>query len=149
MLDSDYLTHYTELTQRVTWNIELPDEFGNFFTEKGPAPPCASDERIHQRFRVRTHGILYFTSPLPAFPRTCEPTGIYTCDLSRQGFGFLASYQLFPEEEVRIVLPNFWVRLLVVRSRRVTRRCYEIGTTLLGRLDPSDEAFASPQLQTV
>jgi len=141
MLESDYLSQYTRLIGTLDWEIELPRQWANFFQEKGHSPSCAHDERANQRYRLRTYGALWFENPLPAFPRGIEPIGIYTCDFSRTGCGILASFPLYPGEQVRVVLPTFWTRLTVARARRITRRCYEIGLTLDQRCDPSAEAF--------
>jgi hypothetical protein len=69
--------------------------------------------------------------------------GTYTRDFSRWGCGFLTTEQLFPEERVRIVLPTFWVQLLVVRTRRITSKCYESGGKLIRTYEPDPRAFAT------
>lgn len=141
MLESDYLAQFAKLIGDVDWDIELPRQWSNFFDEKGHTPSCPSDERHNQRYRLRTHGLMYFENPLPAFPRSNDPAGVYTSDFSRQGCGILSSVPLFPGEEVRVLLPTFWTTLIVVRVRRITQRCFEIGLTLNRRLDPSLDAF--------
>ena len=141
MLEGDYLAQLAKLTGDVDWDIELPRQWSNFFDEKGHAPTCPSDERHNQRYRLRTHGLMYFVNPLPAFPRTKKPVGVYTCDFSRHGCGILSSAPLFPEEQIRVLLPTFWTVLTVVRVRRITKRCFEIGLKLNKRFDPSEEAF--------
>lgn len=78
---------------------------------------------------------------LPAIPRPAKCFGIYTGDFSHNGIGFLTPHQLFPEETVRILLPSFWMRIHVVRARRLGRCCFEIGGTLIRRCDPSEDAF--------
>tara|TARA_R110002049_G_scaffold50370_2_gene142967 strand:+ start:19661 stop:19852 length:192 start_codon:yes stop_codon:yes gene_type:complete len=49
----------------------------------------------------------------------------------------LVPFELYPVEQIRVALPTFWVQLEVVRARRITSRCFEIGTKLLKRHDPS------------
>lgn len=148
MLESDYLAQYTDLINHLPWDIELPQQWTNFFKEKGHMPSCVGDERKHQRFRLRTYGVMTFWKPLPAFPRPTDVIGVYTSDFSRQGCGLLTSFPLLPEEEVRLVLPTFWAVLSVVRVRRITRKCYEIGTELMSRNDPSEEAFEKVKVAT-
>jgi hypothetical protein len=148
MLDIDYSTKFGELIQAVDWSIELPIEWTNYFEQRGGIPSYAQDERQNQRLKVRTHGLMWFDEMLPFCPRTNDPVGIYTRDFSRHGTGFLAPFQIFPEEVVRIALPTFWVRLHVVRARRITSRCYEIGCILIQRNDPTLDVFELKALQS-
>ena len=141
MLENDYPTGFSELIQSVSWDIELPIEWAGFFHERGEVPCYTEDERNNQRLKVRTHGLMYFEQSLPFRPRDSGPIGVYTRDFSRQGCGFLSPFELFPGEQIRIALPTFWVQVEVVRARRITSKCYEIGTTLIKRHDPSIEAL--------
>ncbi len=141
MLEIDYSTQLGQLIQSIDWDIELPVEWSDYFEERGEIASYADDERHNQRLKIRTHGVLWFDRSLPFQPRGQEPVGIYTRDFSRQGAGFLMPYEVYPEEEVRIALPTFWVQLHVVRARRITSKCYEIGAMLLQRHDPSPDAF--------
>ena len=150
MLEIDYSTQLGELIQSIDWNIELPVECSDYFEQRGEIASYAEDERHNQRLKIRTHGIMWFESSLPFRPRPADPIGIYTRDFSRQGAGFLAPFEIYPEERVRIALPTFWVQLHVVRARRITSKCYEIGAMLMQRNDPGADAFdvASDPLPT-
>jgi hypothetical protein len=141
VLEIDYSTQLGELIQSVDWNIELPVEWSDYFEERGEIASYADDERHNQRLKIRTHGVLWFDRWLPFRPRTSDPVGIYTRDFSRQGAGFLMPFEVYPEEQVRMALPTFWVQLHVVRARRITSKCYEIGATLIQRHDPGPGAF--------
>lgn len=66
---------------------------------------------------------------------------VYTKGFSRSGLEFLTWMQVFPGESVRILLATFRVRLHVVRSRRITCKCYEIGATLVEHHEASADAF--------
>ncbi len=143
MLEERYSTQFRELVNSIDWDIELPIEWTDYFQDRGEVGSYADDERNNQRLKIRTHGVLWFDQSLPFCPRTKDPVGIYTRDFSRNGIGFLAPFQVYPEEQVRIVLPTFWVQLAVVRARRITSRCYELGAKLTLRHDPSSDAFAS------
>ncbi len=142
MLEIDYSTRFGDLIQSVDWDIELPQEWADYFDQRGDVAAYLDDERQNQRMRVRTHGLLWFDHSLPFLRRDGSVVGIYTRDFSRQGCGFLMPFELYPEERVRIVLPTFWVHLRVARSRRITSKCYEIGAKLLQRHDPDAQAFA-------
>ena len=141
MCDSDYAVRFAETIHAVDWDIELPRVWKDYFAEKGELPCYAEDARSNQRLRVRTHGIMWFESGLQFQPRTVHPIGIYTKDFSRQGIGVLSALQLYPEETLRIALPTFWLQVRVSRVRRITSKCYEVGTTVTHRHDPSLAAF--------
>ncbi len=148
MLENDYPTQFSELIRRVDCDIELPIEWSDYFEQRGEIAAYLKDDRSNKRLKVRTHGLMWFEGTLPFRPRTTDPIVIYTRDFSRLGAGFLLPFQLFPEERVRILLPTFWMQLHVVRTRRITSKCYEIGASLLGRHDPSPDAFDLNQLVT-
>ena len=141
MLEIDYSTQLGELIQSIDWNIELPVEWSDYFDQRGEIASYAEDERNNQRLKIRTHGVLWFEGSLPFRKRPTDPIGTYTRDFSRHGAGFLSPFEVYPEERVRIALPTFWVQLHVVRARRITSKCYEVGATLIQRNDPGPEAF--------
>ncbi|MGB7325579.1 MAG: PilZ domain-containing protein [Rubripirellula sp.] len=141
MLEIDYPTQFGELIQSTDCDIELPVEWTDFFEERGEVAAFIEDARNNRRLRIRTHGLMWFERTLPFCKRSTDPVVCYTRDFSRIGAGILVPFQIFPEEKLRLVLPTFWVQLHVVRARRITSKCYEIGTQLMGRHDPGPEAF--------
>jgi hypothetical protein len=141
VLEIDYSTQLGTLIGSIDWDIELPVEWSDYFEQRGEIASYADDERHNQRLKIRTHGVMWFDTSLPFRPRSADPIGIYTRDFSRHGAGFLTPMEVYPEEQVRITLPTFWVQLHVVRARRITSKCYEIGATLIQRHDPTPEAF--------
>ncbi|GAA5506257.1 hypothetical protein [Novipirellula caenicola] len=152
MLEVDYSQRLNGLIEQVNWDIQLPVEMSEYFASNGEASNSfPTDERSNQRISIRTRGLLWSEVALPFCPRPSRPIGIYTRDFSRTGAGFLSSLQFFPEEEVRIVLPTFWVRVRVTRVRRLGDACFEIGTILLQKYSPSENAFEptpSTQMQS-
>lgn len=149
MLEADYSEQFCRLVNEIDWDIELPIEWKDYFQDRGETTCFTDDERINRRLKVRTHGILWFENSLPFCPRTKEPVGVYTRDFARHGIGFLTPFQIYPEEHVRIVLPTFWIQVEVVRTRRITSKCYEIGSKLIWKHDPSLDAFTPPVQQGV
>jgi len=141
MLEVDYSTRFAELIESLDWSIELPIEWKDYFEHRGEVPSFAGDERQNQRLKVRTHGLMWFDDSLPFCPRTSDPIGVYTRDFSRHGAGLLTHFELYPEELIRVALPTFWVRLRIVRTRRITSRCYEIGASLIERHDATLDVF--------
>ncbi|MEM8666241.1 MAG: hypothetical protein AAGG48_01910 [Planctomycetota bacterium] len=141
MLEVDYSARFADVIGSIDWDIELPIEWKDYFDQRGEIPTYAQDERQNQRLKVRTHGLLWFDQALPFCARTNDPVGIYTRDFSRHGTGFLSPFEIYPEECVRVALPTFWVKLQVVRARRITSRCFEVGCELIERHDPAVEVF--------
>lgn len=141
MLEVDYSTQFGKLIETIDWSIELPVEWSDYFEQRGEVPSYADDERHNRRLKVRAYGALWFEKTLPSFQRASEPVGVYTRDFSRQGVGFLSPVEIYPEEQVRIALPTFWMQLHVVRTRRITSKCFEVGAILIHRHDPHLEAF--------
>jgi len=125
----------------VTWNIDLPAEMARYFEETGASSVLTDDERHGQRRKVRTLAIMRPERTLPSVPRSKDPVGVYSKDFSRHGCACIASSQVYPEEIVRILLPTLWLRVLVVRGRRLGSSCYEFGGELLEQHQPSVAAF--------
>jgi hypothetical protein len=142
VLGSNYSEVLQSLMQQVRWSIQLPPHMERFFQESGPVATLPGDERRAARLMVRTRCILIPESPLPAFPRSAEPAAVYTSDLSRNGLGFIAPQQYYPEEEIRLILPTMWLRGSIARSRRLGPHCFQIGARLLSKHEPSLEAFS-------
>ena len=142
MLEKDYSGRLKKLIEASTWEVNLPESLAEFFAVSGEVTSTfADDQRGNQRIRIRTRGILWPEVTLPFCPRNPVTAGIYTQDLSRSGAGFLSSFELYPEEEVRIVLPTFWIRVKISRVRRLGEKCFETGAVLLKKHPPSPNAF--------
>ncbi len=142
MLEDDYSSRFSRLIESVQWDIELPRDWTDYFEHRGETSSFNGDVRTNKRMMVRTYGVMWIVESLPFCHRSAEPIGVYSRDFSRHGVGLLTPFQLFPEERIRVVLPAFWVELLVVRARRITSKCYEVGAELLQRHDPDPMAFA-------
>jgi len=141
MLEFNYSKQLGSLIQNLDWRIQLPPDWDMFFEEAGTCAPMVGDERSNSRMRIRTHAALHHETTLPSVPRRAESVGVYIRDFSRRGCGLISPVQMYPEESVRILLATFWIRLKVVRSRRVGPSCYEVGGELTQRNQPSPEAF--------
>ena len=148
MLAVDYQTKLEQLLHSMDWNIEIPVEWSDYFTQTGNPSIYTDDQRHNQRLKIRTCGAMWFEKSIPIRPRATLPVGVYTRDFSRHGAGFLSSCEIYPEELVRIVLPTFWMQLKVTRTRRLNKKCYEVGAVLLTQHDPDADAFCSSSPQT-
>lgn len=141
MLVEDYRPRVEELISSLPQRIQLPAGSEQFFDQTGALPTHADDVRLSVRTRVRTRGILIAERWLPSCERGREPIVIYTRDFSKKGFGFVADEQYFPGEVVRVLLATFWMRVTIRWSRRLGPTCFEVGSELLQRNDPSSNAF--------
>jgi hypothetical protein len=141
MLELDYSMRLETLIQSLDWQIQLPPIWSNFFDEVGKSSTVPNDERQNVRKRVRTLGVMHFDKQLPSIPRPHTPIGIYSRDFSRRGCGFVSPFQVYPQEIVRLIMPTFWIRLLICRARRIGPCCYEIGGELIEQNLPSPIAF--------
>ena len=140
-MDNDYSKRFGDLIGTLDWAIQLPRQWADYLDERGELPTFRGDPRTNQRLRVRVHGALWFESGPAFLNRPATPVGIYTRDFSRQGAGLLSPLQLYPTETIRLILPTFWVRMCVMRARRLTAACYEIGTQLTERHDADLSVF--------
>ncbi|MCM2372696.1 PilZ domain-containing protein [Aporhodopirellula aestuarii] len=143
MLDFDYPVHYAGLIQQVSWDIELPEQWNEFFTETGVVAVVDPDRRDKQRRIVRMRGLMSIDRPLPSIKREKRFFGVYTKDFSKDACGVVTPFQLYPKERVRLVLPTFWLELRVVRCHRETSTCFDTGFALVRRHDPDRSAFIS------
>ena len=138
-----YRTKLADLIHSLDWRIEIQVEWTDYFEDTRRSASVSGDQRHNQRLKIRTCGILWFEKAIPIRSRKKTPMGIYTRDFSRQGTGFLSPCEIYPEEQVRIVLPTFWTQFRVARARRVNAKCYEIGTVLSRQHEPDSDAFVS------
>jgi len=143
MLDFDYSKHFADIVQTISWDIKLPEDWSDFFEQSGVAPQIGPERRGNQRRLVRVRGLMCFDQPLPSIEREQRLFGVYTKDFSKKSCGLVSPIELYPEEEVRLILPTFRLKLRVAAARRRSQNCYEIGLILLNRFDPDRSAFIS------
>ncbi len=99
--------------------VELPEEWTDFFEQRGPTSAEFDESRGYHRFHLRGKAIL---------KRNGTHYGIFTKDISRTGIGFYCGEQLFPCEHVFIWLPNGTnPEMSIVRCLRIKENCYECG----------------------
>lgn len=104
--------------------VELPaDEVHDFFSLKGPMGRRDDNCRAFHRFFMRSEAILLGDGFAYA---------VYTCDISRQGIGFLSPEQLLPHQKCKLELPNgSRFDVLIKRCRRKSDRCYVCGARFM------------------
>lgn len=141
MLDEDYSKQLDAIKQSIPWSIQLPESMSRFFEYSGECAISHNEERRFMRIRARMHAIGFFDLTISSVDRDRVPFGVYTADFSRTGCSFISHFQLFPTEEVRLILPKFWLQLQVVRCRKLGDNCFENGAVLISRNPASEKAF--------
>ena len=124
MLDeSDSGNVIDEAWMELGCRVNLGEDAVEFFRYSGPLPTQFSDRRRHRRVHFRNRAILEYGGSRFA---------VYTKDLSRSGIAFLHAEQLYPGDQLRLILARGPVVPLVVRRcLRVRERCYECGGEIL------------------
>jgi hypothetical protein len=120
-----------ELIAALPCEIDLPQNWADYFMRTGPLPRVQDDARRYPRFYLRTAAALSYRSTLPALPRSTKTERVYLKDISRSSVAFLHSKQLFPRERLEMLLADetHWF-VSVVRCQRRQERCYEIAALL-------------------
>ena len=128
MLDVHHQEQVKALLAKMKCEVELPEEWrDSFFEETGVANAHYNDRRRFVRHKFRSEAILDVAKSLPHIERKTDRCAVYTVDISRGGFAFLHTQQLFPSERCRLWLPTQSIILEVCRCRRYNERCYLIG----------------------
>ncbi|BBO35205.1 PilZ domain-containing protein [Lacipirellula parvula] len=100
--------------------VELSAEEAHaFFSLKGPMGRRDDNRRAFHRFFMRSEAVLLGDGFVYA---------VYTCDISRQGIGFLSPRQLLPHQKCKLELPNgSRFDVLIKRCRRENDNCFVCG----------------------
>ena len=132
----DQLQKLNDIVGPLKFALKLPESPDNFFAQSGPIPTVPHDQRRFVRSHLRVVGALQYRHSLPSFPRPSEWHKIVTCDVSRNGIRFLHSEQLFPNEQMTLLLPDGRPRYVeIVRCQRLGDCCFDIGATFVGELE--------------
>lgn len=128
MLDVHHQEQLRSLLDTLVCEVELPEEWRDtFFHEQGMTNTSYDERRRFARRKFRSRAILDVAQSLPHLERKAERAVVYTVDVSRGGFAFLHTKQMFPKERCRLWLPTQSFILEVCRCRRYNPRCYLIG----------------------
>ena len=127
--------------------VVLPEEWKRFFAETGYAPTTAQENRCNSRLRVRAEVPVWFHSTPDGMGDSIvralgTPEKALMKDISRTGIAILYHEQVFPEERLCIQFQNRLFEVTVVRCRRISKACYEVGSVIdsLTSLDSEDHA---------
>lgn len=115
--------------------VVLPEQLSDFFDERGYHPSTAAEYRGNARLRVRSKAVMEFEevpqSLRAIFADMPRRATVLVKDLSRSGIGILFHYQIFPTQRLGIEFQGRYLDVSVVRCRKISSKCYEIGATVL------------------
>ena len=125
-------------------DIMIPQSMSDFFDTDKSHAIMADERRRYKRWTFRNLAVLEHRQSLNDLKRSPSWYRIYTKDISISGIAFLHSEQLFPLEQMRIILPKESVKPLfkdhntkyieVLRCRKWGERCYEVGAQFVDKL---------------
>jgi hypothetical protein len=123
--------------------IELPPCMSEFFDIPHSEVVMADDRRRYKRWNCRTVGALECRQTFTKLRRLPSWHQVFIKDVSLGGLAFLHSEQLFPLEQMRILLPEITIKPLskdhrkriveVLRCRKCGNRCFEIGAKFVDK----------------
>ena len=117
-----------EMIPSLPCEIDLPDSWCDFFSESDVSMSVPDDRRQFPRCCLRTSAAMRHMKNLPNLPRPDHWVKVYAKDVSRAGFSFVHSVQLFPGERLELVVtPSHAYVGEVRRCRKVGPNCYVIG----------------------
>ena len=126
----------TGATETAPATIALTESDHEFFAKSGPLPTAWDEYRRFPRFYFRS--CFRMSIFPPHVSRGSQPADcwILTRDLSRSGMSILHNEQLFPGQQLAVVLNGVKRKMVVLWCRRLGQRCYTAGC----RFSSSDDA---------
>jgi hypothetical protein len=130
----DQLLKLIKTVGPIQCNLRLPPK--EFFADRDAGPSVPDDRRRFARNCLHAVAALQHRTSLPALSRETAWYKVVTCDLSRNGIRFLHGEQVFPTEQMSLVLHDGKERYIeIARCRRLGENCYEVGASFIKQLD--------------
>lgn len=127
-----------QLIAAIACRIELPEQWADFFARTGPLPPSFEDHRRFRRFYLRRQAALRCQSTLPGLERPAKTDRVFLKDVSRAGVALIHSEQLFPRENIELLMIDGSVlAATVIRCIRHRQRCYEVAAVFNHAEEPA------------
>ena len=131
MLRSSNEPDFDQLIQEYPLTVAIPPQTQLELRERGPVPTRNDDVRVAPRFRCKGPAILEWVESPIAWSRSFPTSQVVVRNLSRTGFSLLTDRELFPEQVVRVYLSIATATARVIRARRLSSRCYDIGFRIM------------------
>jgi len=124
----DRLQRLIDVVGPLAFSSDLPTAEEEYFAETGMLPTIPDERRRHVRTKLRVAAALKHRQSLPALARDEQWHKIVVRDISRGGVSFLHGQQLYPIEQLILVMPDCRPRgIEIKRCRRIRGAFYEIG----------------------
>ncbi len=118
--------------------VDLPESWRDFFAQSGVLPATPGDRRRYRRFCLRVAAAMRLLKTIPNLNRPDQWYKVFAKDVSRLGYSFLHSEQLFPREQLELVVDQSHRYFGEVRRcRRVGSKCFVIGAQFCQDTKPS------------
>jgi hypothetical protein len=112
--------------------LNLPSSWEYFVPDSKTINSGPGERRGFGRHRYCTLAALQYRQTFPKLKRSLSWRRIYTLNRSSSGVLFYHSEQLFPKEQMSIVLMEGQSNNIeIVRCRRLNAKCFEIGARFI------------------
>ena len=137
----DQLQKLIRVVGELKCELQMPWPAEEYFAVTGVVAPVPDEHRRYVRTRMRVSAALQYRRSFPSLVRAAQWHKIVIQDVSRSGLGFLHSEQLFPAEQLMLVMPDCKPRSIeVARCRKLSEACYEIGATFVQKFRGEDDS---------
>lgn len=121
------------------FSLQLPQPAAEYFAVCGELPSIADEQRRYIRRHLRVTAALHYRRSLPELRRESCWFKVLVRDVHRKGISFLHSEQLFPTEQMLLVLLDGKRRKIeVMRCNRLGDHCYTVGADFVGDFRPDN-----------
>lgn len=128
----DQLQKLINVVGPLKFAVELPTTPDEYFSTSGATSSVHDEQRRYMRSHLRVTAGLQYRRSLPSLSRDAAWYKVVMRDISRGGISFLHSEQLFPTEQLMLVMPDCKPRCIeVTRCRRINDTCYEVGANFI------------------
>ncbi|NQU21718.1 MAG: hypothetical protein HQ567_10575 [Candidatus Nealsonbacteria bacterium] len=140
MLDNDFEELARNLAKKFDCKIKLPESWADYFQVTGTLTGGPGDRRQFTRVQFRAPAVLEYSQTIPILPRARGQYLVYLKDYSRAGIALIHHEQLYPREQMRLMIPpNKDVAINgcrdglieVARCTRIQDCCFQIGASFI------------------
>ena len=136
MLDQIDSLDFQDLLDHVPNRIQLTSTLEeSLASERGVMATTHYEGRRSARFRCFGNAFAKLVPFLMDLQEFETESFVIVRDLSKTGVGIISHQQLFPEQVVILYLEKFRLETKVARARKLGKNCYEIGLSIMGRIE--------------
>ena len=117
--------------------VLVPEKLRPRLPVGSPLPTQPGDLRRYVRFVSDFEAVLQVLEKWPEPSPSRQPYLVPIHNISREGLQLFHHEQLFPDDRIQLKLLSSTRVYRIVRCRRVTDMCYELGAQIVGRAGES------------